>query len=60
MYAFNGTLGSGSSLKVGYDHGLPDRLLGLQHAVSTISEQVTQRLFAGSPPPQWSLKEPGA
>ena len=40
--------------------GLPDRLLGLQHAVSTISEQVTQRLFAGSPPPQWSLKETGA
>jgi uncharacterized alpha-E superfamily protein len=38
--------------------GLPDRLLGLQRAVSTISEEVTQRLFAGSPPPQWSLKEP--
>ena len=37
--------------------GLPDRLLGLQRAVSTISEEVTQRLFAGSPPPQWSSKE---
>lgn len=37
--------------------GLPDRLLGLQRAVSTISEAVTRRLFAGSPPPQWSLKE---
>jgi uncharacterized alpha-E superfamily protein len=37
--------------------GLPDRLLGLQQAVSTISEEVTQRLFAGSPPLQWSLKE---
>ena len=40
--------------------GLPDRLLRLQRAVSTISEEVTQRLFAGSPPPQWSLKETGA
>ena len=40
--------------------GLPDRLLGLQRAVSTISKEVTQRLFAGSPPPQWSLKEPVA
>ena len=38
--------------------GLPDRLLGLQRAVSTISEEVTQRLFAGSPPSQWSRKEP--
>jgi uncharacterized alpha-E superfamily protein len=36
---------------------LPDRLLGLQRAVSTISEEVTERLFAGSPPPQWGLKE---
>jgi hypothetical protein len=32
----------------------------LQRAVSTISMVVTQRLFAGSPPPQWSLKEPVA
>src|ERR1700691_397367 len=37
--------------------GLPDRLLGLPPAVSTISEEVTQRLFAGSPPLQWSRKE---
>ena len=37
--------------------GLPDRLYGLQRAVSTISEEVTLRLFAGSPSPQWSLKE---
>jgi uncharacterized alpha-E superfamily protein len=36
---------------------LPDRLLGLQRAVSVISEEVTERLFAGSPPPQWGLKE---
>jgi uncharacterized alpha-E superfamily protein len=40
--------------------GLPDRLLGLQRTVSTISKEVTQRLFAGSAPPQWSLKEPVA
>jgi uncharacterized alpha-E superfamily protein len=40
--------------------GLPDRLFGLQQAVSTISEEVTQRLFAGSPPSLWSLKEPAA
>jgi uncharacterized alpha-E superfamily protein len=40
--------------------GLPDRLLGLQRAVSTISEGVTQRLFAGSPPLQWSLKDPAS
>jgi uncharacterized alpha-E superfamily protein len=37
--------------------GLPERLLGLQRAVSRISEEVTQRMFAGSPSPQWSLKE---
>jgi uncharacterized alpha-E superfamily protein len=37
--------------------GLPDRLLGLQRAVSTISEEVTRRLFAGSSPSQWSHKE---
>src|SRR6478736_3067154 len=36
---------------------LPDRLLGLQRAVSVISGEVTERLFAGSPPPQWGLKE---
>jgi uncharacterized alpha-E superfamily protein len=40
--------------------GLPDRLFGLQRAVSTISEEVTQRLFVGSPPCLWSLKEPAA
>jgi hypothetical protein len=32
----------------------------LQRAVSRISEEVTQRLFAGSPPSLWSLKEPAA
>jgi hypothetical protein len=32
-------------------------LLGLQRAVSVISEEVTERLFAGSPPPQWGLQE---
>jgi uncharacterized alpha-E superfamily protein len=36
---------------------LPDRLLGLQRTVSTVSEEVTQRLFAGSPPLQWSIEE---
>ena len=40
--------------------GLPERLFELQRAVSTISEEVTQRLFAGSAPSQWSLKEPAA
>ena len=38
--------------------GLPDRLLGLQRAVSTISEEVTQRLFAGSPPPRGAARNP--
>ncbi|HEV2638876.1 MAG TPA: alpha-E domain-containing protein [Actinocrinis sp.] len=37
--------------------GLPDRLFGLQRAVSAISEAVTARMFAGSPSPQWNLKE---
>ena len=40
--------------------GLPDRLFGLQQAVSRISEEVTQRLFVGSQPSLWSLKEPAA
>jgi uncharacterized alpha-E superfamily protein len=37
--------------------GLPDRLIGLQRAVSAISEAVTGRLFAAESPAQWSLKE---
>jgi uncharacterized alpha-E superfamily protein len=37
---------------------LPDRLHGLQRTVSTVSEEVTRRLFAGSAPLQWSLEEP--
>jgi uncharacterized alpha-E superfamily protein len=37
---------------------LPDRLQGLQRTVSTVSEEVTRRLFAGSAPLQWSLEEP--
>jgi uncharacterized alpha-E superfamily protein len=36
---------------------LPDRLHGLQRTVSTVCEEVTQRLFAGSAPVQWSLEE---
>jgi uncharacterized alpha-E superfamily protein len=36
---------------------LSDRLLGLQRTVSVISESVTQSLFAGSPPLQWSIEE---
>jgi uncharacterized alpha-E superfamily protein len=36
---------------------LPERLLGLQRTVSVISESVTQSLFAGSPPMQWSIEE---
>jgi hypothetical protein len=30
----------------------------LQRTVSTVSEEVTRRLFAGSAPLQWSLEEP--
>jgi uncharacterized alpha-E superfamily protein len=37
---------------------LPERLLGLQRTVSTVSEEVTLRLFAGSPPLHWSIEEP--
>ncbi|HMG31982.1 MAG TPA: alpha-E domain-containing protein [Jiangellaceae bacterium] len=37
---------------------LPDRLHGLQRTVSTVSEEVTRRLFAGSAPLRWSLEEP--
>jgi uncharacterized alpha-E superfamily protein len=37
---------------------LPDRLLGLQRTVSTVSEEVTRRLFAGSPPLHWNTEEP--
>ena len=36
---------------------LPERLLGLQRTVSTVSEEVTRRLFAGSPPLHWSIEE---
>ena len=36
---------------------LPERLLGLQRTVSTGSEEVSRRLFAGSPPLQWSIEE---
>jgi uncharacterized alpha-E superfamily protein len=39
---------------------LPDRLHRLQRAVSTVSEEVTRRLFAGSAPLQWSIEEPAA
>ena len=37
---------------------LPDRLHRLQQTVSTVSEEVTRRLFAGSAPLQWSIEEP--
>ncbi|MBT2224966.1 MULTISPECIES: alpha-E domain-containing protein [Nonomuraea] len=36
---------------------LPERLHALQRTVSTVSEEVTRRLFAGSPPLQWNLEE---
>jgi len=36
---------------------LPDRLHELQRTVSTVCEEVTQRLFAGSAPLQWTLEE---
>jgi uncharacterized alpha-E superfamily protein len=37
---------------------LPGRLHGLQRTVSTVSEEVTRRLFAGSAPLRWSIEEP--
>jgi len=37
---------------------LPGRLQGLQRTVSTVSEEVTRRLFAGSAPLQWCIEEP--
>jgi uncharacterized alpha-E superfamily protein len=37
---------------------LPDRLHGLQLMVSTVSEEVTRRIFAGSGPMQWNLSAP--
>lgn len=36
---------------------LPDRLHGLQRTVSTVSEEVTRRLFAGAAPLRWSIEE---
>jgi uncharacterized alpha-E superfamily protein len=36
---------------------LPERLLGLQRTVSTVSEEVTRRLFAGSAPLHWSIEK---
>ncbi len=38
---------------------LPERLLALQRTVSTVNEEVTRWLFAGSAPLQWSLEVPG-
>jgi uncharacterized alpha-E superfamily protein len=35
---------------------LPDRLRELQRTVSTVSEELTRRLFAGSLPLRWSLE----
>ena len=37
---------------------LPNRLLELQRTVSTVSQEVTRRLFAGSAPLRWSIEEP--
>jgi uncharacterized alpha-E superfamily protein len=37
---------------------LPERLHELQRTVSTVSQEVTRRLFSGSAPLQWSLEEP--
>jgi uncharacterized alpha-E superfamily protein len=39
--------------------GLPDRLHELQRTVSTVSEELTRRLFVGSTPLQWSLERAG-
>lgn len=38
-------------------HGLPDRLAGLQHMVSEVSEAVARRLFAEPEALDWSLEE---
>jgi uncharacterized alpha-E superfamily protein len=38
------------------DDDLPERLLGLQQTVSTVSEEVTRWLFAGSAPLQWRIE----
>jgi uncharacterized alpha-E superfamily protein len=40
------------------DDDLPQRLLGLQQTVSTVSEEVTRWLFAGSAPLRWSIEIP--
>ncbi|MDT5028869.1 MAG: hypothetical protein QOE61_5295 [Micromonosporaceae bacterium] len=40
------------------DDDLPERLLGLQQTVSTVSEEVTRWLFAGSAPLRWSVEVP--
>ena len=37
---------------------LPHRLHQLQRTVSTVSEEVTKRLFAGTAPLQWHIEEP--
>jgi len=36
---------------------IPNRLHGLQRTVSTVSEEVARRLFAGPQPLQWNLEE---